>query len=107
MITHYCFHKKAKQGCSNHYKDIRVQNRTEVIQTADCVPYPKTSYLVFLWCFVSGHNASLFKGQKNTEAVLQGNFSYMYHEQTEGYVNLLITVMLNLLMSQVSTQALD
>lgn len=37
----FTFTKKAKISCY-HHKDIRVQNRIEVIQTGDCVPYPRT-----------------------------------------------------------------
>lgn len=47
MRLHICLHKKAKQGCLNHHKDIRVQNRTEVIQTGDCAPYLRTGGLSY------------------------------------------------------------
>lgn len=49
-------------------------------------------YLVFPCCAVSGHNASLFEAQKNTEALQKDHFSNMYHEPNEGYENASITV---------------
>lgn len=57
-------------------------------------------YLVFLCCTLSGHNGTLSEFQKNTVALLKGPFRNMYHEPTEGYESLLITVMLNSLTSQ-------
>lgn len=91
-ITHFCFHKKAKQGCSNHHKDISVQNWAEVIQTGDCARYPRTEGLSCFPMLHSGHNAPLFEAQKSTEALQKDHFSNMYHEPNEGYENASITV---------------
>lgn len=71
MVTHFHFHKNAPK---NHHKDIGVQNRIEVIQTGDCVAYPRTEGLS---CFPMWHSAALFEAQKNTEDLLKGHFRNM------------------------------
>lgn len=57
-----------------------VPNGTEVIQAGDCAPYQRTGVILFSYVAVSAHNGTLCSFGPQTEALLKGNFSYMYHE---------------------------